>query len=247
MSSLRAAYINEIYKLSKRKKLAVACILSVAAVLVAALIVGVANNFMGIRITGESEFSILVLSVLNYTLIPLFTIFICIDMVGGEFSNQTMKMVLTRPVSRVKVYLSKALAAATFIIVNLLFIMVTSLIISLFIKGTLAGIGRIFVAYVASFFPLFVFALFTMIISTVFRGTGSAFFLSILCFLLCNVLGLFFSHLQSFLFTTAFNWYTLFLGSYINFHKIFRMFMILLGLGLMFFGIGSYLFDRKNL
>lgn len=62
----------------------------------AALIVGVANNFMGIRITGESEFSILVLSVLNYTLIPLFTIFICIDMVGGEFSNQTMKMVLTR-------------------------------------------------------------------------------------------------------------------------------------------------------
>ncbi len=247
MSSLRAAYINEIYKLSKRKKLAVSCILSVVAVLIAALIVGVANNFMGIRITGESEFSVLVLSVLNYTLIPLFTIFVCIDMVGGEFSNQTMKMVLTRPVSRVKVYLSKALAAATFIIVNLLFIMVTSLIISLFIKGTLAGIGRIFVAYVASFFPLFVFALFTMIISTIFRGTGSAFFLSILCFLLCNVLGLFFSQLQSFLFTTAFNWYTLFLGSYINFHKIFRMFMILVGLGLMFFGIGSYLFDRKNL
>lgn len=180
MSSLRAAYINEIYKLSKRKKLMVSCVLSVAAVLVAALIVGVANNFMGIRITGESEFSILVLSVLNYTLIPLFTIFICIDMVGGEFSNQTMKMVLTRPVSRIKVYLSKAMAAATFIIVNLLFIMVTSLIISLFIKGTLAGIGRIFIAYVASFFPLFVFALFTMIISTVFRGTGSAFFLSIL-------------------------------------------------------------------
>lgn len=247
MSSLRAAYINEIYKLSKRKKLVVSCILSIVAVLVAALVVSFANNFMGIRITGESEFSILVLSVLNYTLIPLFTIFVCIDMVGGEFSNQTMKMVLTRPVSRVKVYLSKALAAATFILVNLLFIMVTSLIISLFINGSLAGVGRIFVAYIASFFPLFVFALFTMIISTIFRGTGSAFFLSILCFLICNVLGLFFNQLQSFLFTTAFDWYTLFLGSYINFQKIFRMFMILVGLGLMFFGIGYYLFDRKNL
>ena len=247
MSSLKAAYINELYKLSKRKKIVVSCILSVVAVLVAALIVSVANNFMGICITGESEFSILVLSVLNYTLIPLFTIFVCIDMVGGEFTSQTIKMVLTRPVSRVKVYLSKALAAATFIILNLLFVMVTSLIVSLFIKGTLAGFGRICVAYIASFFPLFVFALLTMLISNIFKGTGSAFFLSVLLFLACNIVGFFFGQLQSFLFTSAFNWYTLFLGSYINFHKIFRMFMALVGMGLMLFGIGCYLFDKKNL
>lgn len=247
MSSLKAAYMNEIYKMSKRKKLIVSCVLSVLAVLVAALIVGVANNFMGIRVTGDSEFAILVLSVLNYTLIPLFTILVCIDMVGGEFSSQTMKMVLTRPVSRLKVYAAKALAAATFIAVNLLFVMVTSLIVSFFIQATMLGIGKILAAYLASFFPLFVFALFTMMISNILRGTGSAFFVAVLFFLLCNILGFFFNHLQSFLFTTAFSWYTLFLGNYINFHKIFRMFMILLGLGLMLFGIGYYLFDRKNL
>lgn len=247
MSSLKAAYINELYKLSKRKKITVSCILSVLAVVIAAVIVGTANNFMGIRITGESEFPILVLSVLNYTLIPLFTVLVCIDMVGGEFSGQTIKMVLTRPVSRTKVYLSKTFAAATFILVNLLFVMVTSLVLSLFIKGDLWGFGKVLTAYLASFFPMFVFALFAMLISTIFKGTGSAFFISILLFLVCTALQAVSGELQSFLFTSTFGWYRLFLGSYINFRKIFRIFMILAGMGLMLFGAGCYLFERKNL
>lgn len=247
MSSLKAAYINELYKLSKRKKITVSCILSVLAVVIAAVIVGSANNFMGIRITGESEFPILVLSVLNYTLIPLFTVLVCIDMVGGEFSGQTIKMVLTGPVSRTKVYLSKAFAAATFIMVNLLFVMVTSLFLSLFIKGNLWGVGKVLTAYLASFFPMLVFALLAMLISTIFKGTGSAFFISVLIFLICAAAQVFLNGGQSFLFTSTFGWYRLFLGNYINFHKIFRTFMILAGMSLMLFGAGCYLFEKKNL
>ena len=58
MNRFRAAYINELYKLSKKKKITVAAILSVAAVCIGGLIVLGVNNFIGINVTGKSEFGV---------------------------------------------------------------------------------------------------------------------------------------------------------------------------------------------
>ena len=76
MQSLKAVYINEIFKISKKKKITVALILLVVSVIIAAIAVYFLNNFAGIRITGSSDFSIMVMSVLSYTLFPLFAAFI---------------------------------------------------------------------------------------------------------------------------------------------------------------------------
>ncbi len=247
MSSLKSAYCNELYKISKKKKIIVAAILSIAAILLAGVIVSSINNFMGIRVTGKTEFAIMVLSVLSRTLIPLFTAFICIDMFGGELADGTIKFTLTRPVTRLKVYLSKMLAVATFILANLLFVMVVSLIISLFVNGGNVGFLHVIVAYVASFFPLFVFALLVMLISNIVRGTTSAFMLTILVYLVFLGLQFGFSGYQSFFFTSMFDWYNLFLGSFINWQKIFRVLLIFAGFGLMLFGAGYYLFERKQI
>ena len=245
MSSLKAAYLNELYKISKKKKIIVAAILSIAAIIVAGLIVSSINNFMGIRMSGT--FSIMVLSVLNHTLIPLFTAFLCIDMFGGEFLDGTIKFTLTRPVTRLKVYLSKMLAVGTFILANLLFIMVLSFIFSLFVKGGGAGFFQIMLAHIASFFPLFVFALLVMVISNIVRGTTGAFLLTILIYLVFLGMQIGFSGYQSFFFTSLFDWYTLFLGSYINWNKIFRVLLIFIGFGTMLFGAGYYLFEKKQI
>lgn len=248
MSNLTAAYLNELYKISKKKKIVVAAVLSVAAVALAGLIVSSVNNFMGIRLAGVSGFFVLVLQVLNYTLIPLFTAFICIDMFSGEFGGEhTVKLTLTRPVSRLKVYLSKVLAAATFIAANLLFVMILSYLVSFFIKGTSVSFGNIFIMYVASFFPLLIFALMVMLISNLARGSASSFMLSLLAFLMFVALQFIFPAYDSFFFTTAFDWYKLFWGSFINVQKIFRVFLILLGYGLVFFSAGYYLFDKKDI
>lgn len=245
MSNLKAAYLNELYKISKKKKIIVAAILSIAAIIVAGLIVSSINNFMGIRMSGT--FSIMVLSVLNHTLIPLFTAFLCIDMFGGEFLDGTIKFTLTRPVTRLKVYVSKMLAVGTFILANLLFIMVLSFILSLFVKGGGTGILQIILAHIASFFPLFVFALLVMLISNIVRGTTGAFLLTILIYLVFFGLQIGFSGYQSFFFTSLFDWYNLFLGSYINWHKVFRVLLIFIGFGTMLFGAGYYLFERKQI
>lgn len=248
MSNLTAAYLNELYKVSKKKKILVSALLSIVAVMLAALIVSSVNNFMGIRLAGAAGFFVLVLQVLNYTLIPLFTAFVCIDMFSGEFGGEhTIKMTLTRPVSRFKVFLSKVLAVATFIAANLIFVMLLSFLASFFIKGASVSFGNVLMMYAASFFPLMVFALMVILISNLARGSASAFMLSLVVFLASIALQTIFFKYESFFFTSAFGWYTYFWGNYINVAKIIRVFFMLLGYGLVFFSAGYYLFDRKDI
>ncbi len=243
---LKAAYLNELFKISKKKKIMVAAILSIAAILIGGLIVSSVNNFIGINLTGKSEFSIMVLSVLCYTLIPLFTMFVCVDMFTGELADHTIKQTLTRPVSRLKIFSAKTLAAATFILANLLFVMIVSILVSFVIGATSLSLWKVLLAYIAEFFPLMVFALLVIFISNIMHGTPSAFLISLVLYLAFLAFSAVFGDYDSFFFTSLFDWYTLFLGSYINFYKIFRVLLILIGCGMMFFAAGYYLYDRRD-
>ncbi|HHX61410.1 MAG TPA: ABC transporter permease subunit [Epulopiscium sp.] len=246
MEILKAVYINEIFKISKKKKITAGLIFSVLSVIVLAIMVYLVNNFAGIRVTGSSEFSIMVLTILSYSLFPLFTAFICIDMFVGEFADHTIKLTLTGPASRVKVFFGKILAGATFLIGNLAFVMILSVITSLIINRSTPNLFKVLISYMMAFMPIFIFALVVVLISNIAKGTTSAFMLSIALFLLLNGLSLVFPQIQSFLFTSTFNWHRLILGSYINYSKIFRIFLILLGYGIMLIAAGYYFFEKKD-
>ena len=245
MQNFKAAYINELYKLSKKKKITVSAILYALAVIIACVIVLTVNGFMGIRVA-NADFPTIVLNVLSYTLIPLFSAFTAIDMISGEFSDNTIKFTLTRPASRFKIYLAKTSACASFILASLIYIMLLSEIGGLLTGSSDINLLTVFLSYIAAFLPIFVFTQLVMLISCMFKSTGLAFMLSVILFLALNVSGLFYSHIQSFFVTSFFNWYTLFSGSYINFSKIFRVLLILIGCGIMLFTGGYYLFDRKD-
>jgi len=247
MDILKSVYINEMFKISKKKKITGALIFSAISVIVAAIVVYSLKGFAGIQITGSSEFSIMVLTILNYSLFPIFTAFVCIDMFAGEFADHTIKFTLTGPASRIKVFSGKVLAIATFIIGNLLLVMFFSIIASLFINGNITNLFKIIMSYTMAFLPIFIFALIVVFICNITKGTTSSFMLSIFVFLVFNGLSIAFPHIKSFLFTSAFDWYILILGSYINFSKIFRMFLILLGYGIMLFAAGYYLFEKKEI
>lgn len=247
MQSLKAVYINEIFKISKKKKITVALILLVVSVIIAAIAVYFLNNFAGIRITGSSDFSIMVMSVLSYTLFPLFAAFISIDMFAGEFADQTIKFTLTSPAPRFKVFLGKVLAIASFIMANLIFVMVLSSLVSIILNRRIPNLIIVLTSYIMVFLPLFIFALVVVLISNIAKGTTSAFMLSILVFLVFNGLGLVFPYFKSLLFTSTFDWYRLILGSYINISKILRIFLILLGYGIMLFTASYYLFEKKDI
>lgn len=247
MSNLKAAYLNELYKISKKKKLFVAGILSVALIGILGLILTGINNLAGIGMMFKGEFAILILPFFEYSIIPLFTAFIAIDMFSGEFANDTIKLTLTRPISRTKVYLSKVYACATFIGGFLLFTMLVAVVISLFGEFSLSSLVKILLSYISTFVPLFVFSLLVMLVSNFARGSASAFLISIVLFLAFKGLEFGFPAYKSFFFTSAFDWYKLFIGNYFNFSKILRLFLIFAGYGTAFLFGGIYLFDKRSI
>ena len=250
MAGFKAAFVNEMVKLLKKKKLIAAAILSVLGVLIGQAAVTAFQAGFGLRIAGSTEFPLLVLLVFTYTILPLFTTFVAIDMFNGEWNAGTMKLTLTRPVSRFGVFCAKVGNIAAFILVNLLFIMLVSLIAGfIFNPGSsgIVGILRVLLAYLVTFVPIFVFALLVVLLCNVIRSGLAVFFLSVLVFVGFIAIGLLYSRFSSFLFTSQLSWYTLWISDSINPFKLLRQTMLLSGCGLMLFTAGYYLFDRRDL
>lgn len=247
MKALKASYINELYKLFKKKKITVSAIVLVAATVLCGVVTSLLGSFMGISLMGRSAFITAVLSVMNQTLLPLLTVFICADMFAGEWGEHTMKQTLTRPVTRGKIYLAKLLAAATFIMGSLLLVFAVGSLLSFALQTTSFGFFKVLWAYLVSAVPLIVFALLVSVIANITKNSTVAFLTAVILFLLLSGFGLYFAGYQSFFFTAFFNWYTLFIGSYVNVSRILRLFLIFVGSGTMFYGIGYTLFERKEL
>jgi ABC-2 type transport system permease protein len=250
MEGFKAAFINESVKLLKKKKMMAAVILSILAVLVGQIAVTTIKHGLGLRVVGSVEFPIVVLSFITYTLLPLFAIFVAIDMFNGESSSNTMKITLLRPVSRFGVFSAKVLNLALFIAGNLLFVMILSLLAGFIFNpssASVAGILKVVLSYGLTFFPVFVFALIVVLLSNVIQGGLAVFFLAILVFIVFNSVGIVFSSYSSFFITSMFDWYTLWISESINVFKIFRQILIMSGCGMMLFTTGYYLFDRKDI
>jgi len=249
MAVFRAALINELEKLYKKKKVLVAVLLSLAVIVIGQLvIVGVRSGF-GLRGTGSVEFPMLVLSVVVNTILPLFTALVAIDSFSGEFTQNSMRITLTRPVSRFKVYTAKITSIVLFIMGALLLLLVFSLLAGFIFNtnsATLDSLGRTVFSYLVSLFPLTVLALAIALLANIFKSGIAVFFVSILAFLVLKVLGLLFSQYSSLFLTTQLEWYNLFLVNSFPLLKILRQFLIMLGSAIMLFTAGFYIFDKKE-
>ncbi|NBJ16555.1 MAG: ABC transporter permease [Dehalobacter sp. 4CP] len=249
MAAYKAALINEIEKLYKKKKALVALIISLVVIVLGQLaVVGVRTGF-GVRGTGSVEFSVLVLSVVVNTILPLFTALVAIDCFSGEFSHNLMRVTLTRPVSRLKIYTAKVTAIAVFILANLMILMVFSMLAGFLFNAnsaTITAVARTVLVYVISLFPLFTLSLGIVFLANILKSGTSIFFVAIIVFLAIKAFGIFFSEYASLLITTQLDWYNLWLANSLPLAKIGREFCLMLGYALMFFAVGFYLFDKKE-
>jgi ABC-2 type transport system permease protein len=250
MAGFKAAFLNESVKLLKKKKLIAAAILSILVVVIGQIAVSVIKHGLGLRVVGSTEFPLVVLSMFSYTILPLFATFVAIDMFNGEFSSNTMKITLTRPVTRFGLFSAKVLNIAVFIAANLLFVMVLSLLAGFLFNMSsvsLIGVLRGILSYLATFFPVFVFSLLVVCLSNLLRGGLAVFFLSVIIYIGFIFLGIVFSSYSSFFITSMFDWYTLWISESVNLLKIIRQLFIMTGCGMMLFAAGYYLFDSKDL
>lgn len=249
MVGFKAALINEIEKLYKRKKVLVAAIVSLIFIILGQLSVVVLRSGFGLRGASSMEFPILVLSVVVNTILPLFTALVTIDSFSGEFSQNTMKISITRPVTRLKFFTAKITAIMLFVLVNLLFVMIFSSLTGIIFNSnsyTLQGVIRIVTSYLVTILPMLVFSLVIVLLTNILRSGIGVFFVSILLFIVFKALGIVFSSYSGLLFTSMMDWYTLWIMDSISIIKIFRQFMMMFSYVILLFTGGYYLFDKKD-
>lgn len=250
MEGFKAAFINEIDKLYRRKKALVIVILSLVMIVFGQLAIIGLRSGLGLRGTSSTEFPILVLSVLVNTLLPLFVALIAADIFTGEFSQNTMKLSLMRPVTRLKLYSAKVAAIGVFALANLLIVMVLSTITGFLFNAstaTASGLVKVVLSYLISLLPIMVLALGIVLLANIFRSGTTVFFLSILLFILSKAVGIVFSQYSSLLITSMMGWYGLWIADPMPLGKILRLFIIMAGYAIMFFTAGFYLFDKRDL
>ncbi|MGI5901439.1 MAG: ABC transporter permease [Desulfitobacteriia bacterium] len=250
MALFRAALSNELEKLYKKKKVLLALILSVLVVIIGQLIILVLRSGFGLRGVGSLEFSILILSIVVNTILPLFTALMAIDCFSGEYANNSIRITLTRPVSRFKIFTAKVTAIGIFILSNLLLLFILSTIAGFIFNtssATISTFGHTFLAYLVSVFPLLVLALAIVLLTNILKSGTLVFFISIILFLALKAGGVLFSQYSNLFITSYLDWYNLWLISSLPFVKIIRLALLMLGYAIMLFTAGFYLFDKKEL
>lgn len=249
MAGFKVALINEIEKLYKKKKLFVALILSVVFIVIGQVaVIGVRSGF-GLRGASSMEFPMLVLSIVVNTILPLFTALITIDCFTGEFSHNTMKIAITRPITRLKLFTAKLSAIFIFILFNLAAIMILSLAAGIMFNSnsfTLKGVMNILVSYIVSSIPLFILAMLITVFANMVRGGTAVFFISIIVFLVFKILEMVLSRYSGLFFTSMFDWYNLWIMNPVPILKLTRKFIMLMSHGIILFTVGYYLFDKKD-
>lgn len=249
MVEFKAALTNEIEKLYKRKKVLVALIISLVFIIIGQLSMVVLRSGFGLRGVSSMDFPILVLSVVVNTILPLFTALVTIESFSGEFSHNTMKIALTRPISRLKFYGAKLTAIVLFILFNLLFVMIFSILAGCLFNAnsfTLGSIFKILLSYAVTLVPMVILSIIIAFFTMIIRSGIGAFFLSIFVFVTFKGLGILFYRYAGVFITSMMNWYTLFLMETIPTFKIFLQFMMMLSYAIIFFTAGYYLFDKKE-
>jgi ABC-2 type transport system permease protein len=249
MVEFKAALINEVEKLYKRKKVLVALIISLIVIILGQLSMIVLRTGLGLRGFSSMEFPIIVLSVVVNTVLPLFTALITIESFSGEFSQNTMKIALTRPISRLKFFAAKLTAIMLFILANLLFVMIFSIITGCLFNSnsfTLKSAISVILAYSVTLIPMVILSMIIVFFTNIIRSGIGVFFLSIFAFVTFKGLGIVFYRYSGMFFTSMMNWYTLFLMDTIPTFKIFLQFMMMLSYGIIFFTAGYYMFDKKE-
>ncbi|SKA92375.1 ABC-2 type transport system permease protein [Clostridium sp. USBA 49] len=249
MAGFNTALINEIEKLYKKNKLLVAVIISIIFIIIGqAGILGLRSGF-GLRGASNMNFPILVLSAIVNTILPLFTALITIDSFSGEFSQNTMKIALTRPITRFKFFTAKLTSIIIYILFNLYFIMIVSMLTGFIFNSnsfTLRGFINIIISYTVSLIPMIILALVIIILTNLIKNGTGVFFTSIFIFIIFKIIEIVFSKYSGILFTSMLDWYKLWIINPMPIFKIIRKFMLMLSYGIIFFTLGYYLFDKKD-
>jgi ABC-2 type transport system permease protein len=249
MYVLYANIINEIQKIFVQRKAKGFLIFTLMTPIVIAGALNYAQKLLGFNILSETDFSFLLLDWFTSMILPLFIFMVASDLFVGEVSARTLKLTLVRPISRLKVYVSKLIAIGIFILIQLGVTWLSSIIVGslVFHEWSLRECFQVWVGYALDFIPMFTLGVFAVLIGQFFSSTSGAFALCTVLFVIAKIAVIFFPSLNAFLFTSYTDWHSLWIENYTPGSNLIDITLVILSSLILFFSIGYYKFDIKEI
>jgi ABC-2 type transport system permease protein len=250
MHSLKVSVLNELWKIWSRKKSIFFLALSALIPIGSAVILARFQSGFGIAAITSSDFPIMVLNVLTLLVIPLLVFMTAADMFAGEQGDKTIRIALTRPVTRIKVFAAKQICLLLLICTH----MAAAFLCSAAAASFLARDGsfplammRALLAYGIAVIPMMALGTAAVFVSQFFKNSSGALTVCILLYALCKLAAIFIPQLNNYSPAAYTDWYMLWIGQTAAAGKIASIFMFLLACCILFFTAGFYLFDKKEM
>lgn len=248
MHSLYANIWNETLKIAYKKKtwffMAVTLVIPIGA----GLLLGNFQSNIGIGAVSSSDYPIVILGLFTAFFLPLFVFMGAADQFSGEMGDRTMKILLTRPISRYKLFASKQISLGIYIAAYLMLALIGSAIAAFLLGGGLSDFAVVdwLVSYGAAFVPLATLSVAAVFLAQFFKSGSGALTISILLYIAARASAFFFPQASAYSPTAYLNWHTLLLGDSAGGDQAWRVFIFLLACSILFFTAGFYLFDKKE-
>lgn len=244
---------NELFKLRKRKKYLVFLLLGCAVCVAGGLRVLVANFITGELGTEAVSRTALLGNLMNSNLtfillifLPLMAIMASCDLFVGEQADHTMRFSLMRPVSKGKLFFSKAGAVFLLCAVDLAVMYAATTLTQLVLGGGTRGVVSSLFACLLDLIPLAVLILFFCLVNQLVKGSSLAVLLCVVLYIGFLAVGTYLPAFGGLLFTGYLRWHNLWIGVTLPLGSLLSRMGLLAGYSLVFACGGYMLFDRKE-
>lgn len=204
----------------------------------------ISGNVLGLTMT---NYPYTVLALLNYVFAPVAIFLLVCDLLSGEMAGHQIRVLLTRPVSRVNVLFAKMLAIASYVAIIFVGGFLIASILNIMSAGFQAiNILNVLLAYTVGFIPMLTLIAMAALVAFVSKSKTSCFSFCLFAYLGCMVLGLVFSRLSPALFTSYLSIGRMVIGSNIPVTGLLTGISILTGYGVTFFSISKNTFVKRD-
>lgn len=249
MERFAANLRNELFKLRKRKKYLVFLILGGILCVASALRVLVVTYFTDGEVSRQAILGGLTSSNLPFILLiflPLMAIMATGDLFVGEQSDHTIRFSLMRPVSKGKLFFSKAAAVLVLCAFDLAVLYLVSTLAQVALGGGTKGILTSLGACLLDLIQLAVLVLFFSLLNQMLKGAGLTVLLCIVVYIILLLMGTYLPAVGGLVFTGYLRWHNLWIGITLPFLSLLPRIGLLAGYGLIFGCCGYFLFERKE-
>lgn len=238
---------NEYLKLVCRKKYTVFLIIEIVICICALLIQFAANSVLsGNAVIKINNMAMGMLTLFIQVYIPLVVFMACSDLFSTEMQDNSIKAILMRPISRMKVFFSKILAVILFASQYLIALLLITTILQAASGSSTGDFWHSLGAYLLDIIPLIVLVLMAVVINQFTKSSSLAMFLCILVYVILYILGILFPTTSGMFFTGYMQWHKLWLGTTLPLGAMLSKIGLLFGYGLVFAGVGFFLFDKRD-